>query len=664
MKHHLRIAALQCNFQTREQTLAMPEFWHEVGFNAEQLLHTHADMYSAIYDESRHGEIMKEYLAKSADCGIETIVYMNCHILGPSIADRKAEWGIRDKNDEYPLFYQTYPGCCLNSSWVDYFHHCIEGLGKFKIGGLFFDGPFYLPCFCPRCRAKFENKFGKPLSEATEEEHLRFAYESVLEFKSNLYQKVKSVNPAWQMYFNEGLFAGRAGSGDFARQIATDDLIGTEGGFFFYSEPKNHPVWHCAAAAKLAEAVAAGRPTVIFFAGDHKPWGWYMHTPAETELCYISGIGNGASIWYGIHCNPDNYATKTGDTVRRLVAFDKKYDDLYQNTRSIADIAVFYSFDTAHRYRKAGTESDLYGDAGNAGNMPGDYHAAVEGAFGLLSHLNLAYDVVTELNLHDLPRYKVVLAPSLAMVKDEVKTALDAYVAAGGVVIADGEFGLYEADGRRREQSVFAASAGFTVTGKINDNQTFNYFGVDAELYRPDNAFGWMPVPTWSLEIVPAPDAEVIGRANSPLPGCYFNRPGQLTEPAAVRKTLGKGSYYYFAGGFLEFYFNFTHVAHREMFGALIRRYAGNDFVLRNASTGVMMTVRESRDCVLVHLTNYTSATRPITGSAPQSGLTLTVPENFRTAVNLVTGETLRRNADGAFLLPELRQFAVFRLNR
>lgn len=664
MKRHFRIAALQCNFQTREQTLAMPKFWHEVGFNFEQLLHTHADMYSAIYDETRHGELMKEYLANSAANGIETIVYMNCHILGPSIADRKEEWGMRDKNGEYPLFYKTYPGCCLNSSWVDYFHRCIEGLGKFRIYGLFFDGPFYEPCFCPRCRAKFEKKFGKPLDAATEAEHSRFAYECVMEFKENLYKKVKSVNPDWQMYFNEGLFAGRAGSADFARQISTDDLIGTEGGFFFYGQPKDHPIWHCAAAAKLAEAVAGDRPTVIFFAGDHKPWGWHMHTTAETELCYLSGIGNGASIWYGLHCNPDNYATKTGDAVRKLVAFDKKYDELYQQTRSLADIAVFYSFDTAHCYRKSGTDSDLYSDTGNQNNMPGDYKQAVEGAFGVLSHLNLAYDAVTELNLADLKRYKVVLAPSLAMVKEEVKAALDAYVAAGGVVIADGEFGLYDENGRRRAQSIFADSAGFTVTGKVNDNQTFNYFDIDPEIYRPDNAFHWMPIAPWSLEIKPAAGAEVIGRANPPMPGCYFNRPGKPVDPFAVRKALGKGCYYYFAGGCFEFYFNFTHVAHREMFGALIRRYAGRDFVLANASTGVMMSVRESKDCVLVHLTNYTSATRPITASAPQRGLTLGAPQTFRTATDLVTGEVLKRNGDGVFALPELRQFAVYRLDK
>ena len=126
MKKHLRIAALQCNFQTREETLKMPAFWQDFGFNAEQLLHTHADMYSAVYEEKTHGKLLEEYMQNSAANNLSTIVYMNCHILGPSIADRKAEWGVVDANGDYPLSYGTYPACCLNSSWRDYFFDCVH----------------------------------------------------------------------------------------------------------------------------------------------------------------------------------------------------------------------------------------------------------------------------------------------------------------------------------------------------------------------------------------------------------------------------------------------------------------------------------------------------------------------------------------------------------
>ena len=65
-----------------------------------------------------------------------------------------------------------------------------------------------------------------------------------------------------------------------------------------------------------------------------------------------------------------------------------------------------------------------------------------------------------------------------------------------------------------------------------------------------------------------------------------------------------------------------------------------------------------------MHLTNYTSATRPITAAAPQRGVTLAAPKLYRTATDLVTGEVLERNGDGLFALPELRQFAVYRLDR
>ena len=536
MKKHLRIAALQCNFQTREETLKMPAFWQDFGFNAEQLLHTHADMYSAVYEEKTHGKLLEEYMQNSAANNLSTIVYMNCHILGPSIAARKAEWGVVDANGDYPLSYGTYPACCLNSSWRDYFFDCVASLKKFNIYGLFFDGPHYHTCHCPHCKALFAQKFGKTYEQATAAELSKFTYESVIEFKNALYAKVKSVNPAWQMYFNEGLFAGRADSSNFARQLASDDIVGTEGGFFYYGPPKNHNPWYCSSSAKLAEAVAGEKPTVIFFAGDHKPWGWFMHTPAETVLCYMSALGNGASIWYGIHCNPDNLNSTTGAMAKKLVQFDKKYDELYQNTRSLADVAVFYSYDTAANYRKTGQDSDLYADETKALDFPGDYHDATQGAFGMLTHLNIAYDAVCELNLQDLNRYKVVIAPSLAMVSDKTRDALCQYVQNGGTLIADGEFGFYDEHGRKRSTSAFADSANFRFSGQYRDHKTFNYCAFP-DFYTADNAHGWLPAPQWSAAVEINEPGAIFGLASPPMRGCYESQPGDPSLPFAVKIT-------------------------------------------------------------------------------------------------------------------------------
>lgn len=661
MKKHLRIAAQQCNFYTREETLKLPELWKEFHFNTEQLFHTHADMYSALYDEALHKDLVVEYMKNAKANNIDIIVYMNCHILGPSIADRK-DWSVIDKNGNYPLSYDTYPACCLNSTWRDYFFECVEKLREFDIIGLFFDGPHYDNCYCPVCQKEFEKLYGKKMTDASDAELNRFAYETTMRFKEDLYRKVKSVNPAWQMYFNEGLMHVRYNKESFARQLATNDIIGTEGGFFFYCEPRKTNEWRCAASAKVAEAVANGRPTVIFFAGDQKPWSWYLHTPAETALCYMSSIGNGASVWYGLHCTPDNYRSETGNMIKKLLAFDEKYDELYQNSVSAADIAVFFSYDTAGQYKSQSEISDLYGDTGNTNDYPGDYNA-VHGAFGMLSHLNRAYDVVTEFNLQDLKRYKVLIAPLLAMVSDETRDAIAEFVANGGTVIADGEFGIYNEKGIRRERGAFAETAGFDYTGRYIDHKRFNFCSFQ-DFYAADNQNNFLPAPEWSAEIVPAEGTEVFGTYSPVLDGRYAARPQKATLPLAIKKSYGKGTFYYIAGGAFEFYYDFTDVTWRNVIGKLIDQHSANDYVLHNATTGVAMTVRDTQcGSKLVHLTNYTSSTRPIEKSAVLTGLVLEVPASVTRAVNLWSGTDLTMIAPGKFALDPLAEVAVIKLD-
>ncbi len=663
MKKHLRIAAQQCNFRTREQTLNTPELWREFGFNAEQLFHTHADSYSALYHESVHGELVNEYLDNARKNNIDIIVYMNCHILGPSIADRKDEWAVINQDGSFPYFYETYPVCCLNSPWRDYFFSGIEAMKDFKIIGLFFDGPHYLQCHCPSCQAKFEKTYGKKMDQATDVELKDFTYATVIDFKESLYKKVKSVNPEWQMYFNEGLMTGEASLKDFISQLATNDIVGTEGGFFFYGPPKNHPSWRCASQAKAAEAFANGKPTVIFFAGDQKPWSWYMHTPAETVLCYMSTIGNGASVWYGLHCDPENLYSEAGKTVKRLLKFDEKYDDLYQDTASLADVAVFYSCETAAKYRKSVDESDLYDKNASDGVFHGDYNHAINGTFAMLSHLNMDYNVVTEINLDDLKKHKVVIAPQLAMVSEKTRNAICEYAADGGVVIADSEFGMFDENARVIPGGAFAKEAGFTYTGKYLDHKVHNYCGFPG-FFEADNQAKHLPAPQWSAEIQPADGSEVFGFYSPLLPGRYSGKPEKPVLPYAVKNNYGKGTFYCISGSAMEFYFDFTDVSWRNFFGKLIKMYASNDYVLHNATTGVSMTVRSTvNDAVLVHLTNYTSASRPIEKSAVLGGLILEVPEKFTQAVDIWNDKVLQMIEPGKFAIDALAEAAVIKLS-
>ena len=114
---HFRMAALQCDFEGgRDNTLSVPAKWKEYGFNYEQLFHTHAELYSAVFEKEKHGEILREYLKKEKENGIDVILYMNCHILLESQKDKFGEWAVADKDGSYKMLYGTYASCCLNST--------------------------------------------------------------------------------------------------------------------------------------------------------------------------------------------------------------------------------------------------------------------------------------------------------------------------------------------------------------------------------------------------------------------------------------------------------------------------------------------------------------------------------------------------------------------
>lgn len=664
LKKHFRLAALQCNFQTREQTLSMPKFWHDNGFNTEQLLHTHADLYSAIYDPSKHKEIMTEYLKNSQQNGIDTIVYMNCHILGPSLKDHYDDWCVISKDGSHPKLYGTYPGACLNSKWKEYFFACIESLGVFKLEGLFFDGPVRMPCYCPACQAEFKKMFGKEMSEATEKEVWEFTDKSLLNFKKELYAKVKSVNPNWVMYFNEGLFAGHNTANRMLNNLKYNDLVGTEGGFFFYDPPKNLPYWHCATYAKMAEATAHGKPSVIFFAADHKPWGWFLHTSNELRLCYADAIGNGASVWLGLHSNPVNYNCKSGRDIMNMVKFDAANDRLYQNTKSIADTAVFYSFSTACLYKSSGESSDFYGESQGGTKDPGDYLASVHGAFAALEHLSMPYDIVTDMYPEEIMKYKVILAPCLAMLDDKTLESMRQFVKAGGILLADGTFGFYNENGAKRDPESFRDLVGASVTGKPYNMYTFNYMSLKWEGFESENAYDYQPAPEWIYKLDVKDNAETICMIPEPLEGCYSARPGVPSIPVATRNKLGKGMFCLFAGGLFEYYDSFQIEAIRRWFSSVFATVS-HDFKLEKSIPGLSMTVRETENgSVLVHLTNHIGATRPLVDIQDINGAVLNTPAEWKTAKVLLGNGCAEKLADGKFQLPPLGDVTVLLLEK
>lgn len=668
LPHHLRIAALQCNFEGGEAaTLALPARWQELGFNVEQLFHTHSEKYNAVYRADLHAPLLRRYVDECRQHGLRILLYMNCHILLDSQAERSQDWAQVDRQGQFHRPYGTYYASCLNASWAEFFLDSIRQLGEFDLAGIFLDGPTASDCFCPACQNAYRAAHGGTLAEATPAQVAAFTVRSRIAFTRRVYETVKAVNPNWLMYVNAGILHGGETAAEVAAMLQVNDLIGTEGGFQFYGPAKDVDLWHCGLSARALDAVAGDKRKVIFMAGDHKPWSWYLHTPAETRLCYASGLANGASVWYGIHCSSDNLHSAAGDAAREMLAFDRKHARLYERTESLADVAVFHSFETAKHYTTTAQDSDLYRrHEAQAAAAIGNYGEAFQGAYGIAFRSGQPCDLVTELNLAALSRYAVVLLPTTACMSAATVAAIRDYVSGGGVVIADSQTSLFDAVFAPQADFQLAEVLGVSVAGYQAYNM-HDYFRFRAA-HDPFAGEGvqHLPAPGVAVKVRPAADAEVLAELCPPLAGRYSGKPETPVLPFVIGHRFGRGYAYYLAGTFFQLYRAHGIVHYRRFIQGLLARHGKPVARVSGLPESVEVTVRRvvGTDTILVHLVNYTGGmTRPIDTVTPVRGATLHLAQAAAKVRALVAGRTLRPRADGLLPLPDLHTYEVIRVD-
>ena len=654
---HLRISAQQCNFYTEDQTLALPAINAEIGFNYEQLFHTHAEAYNAVFDSRKHRVLLEKYLKECEKNDINVILYMNCHILLPSQRDKYSEWAVVGSDGSYTMLYETYVSGCLNSSWVNNFLEALDQLKELNLAGIFFDGPAYLPCYCSRCQDKFQKRHGIEMGKAKEELVNSFMKDTVLACKDLFYEKVKELNPEWLCYYNEGLLHGVLDSEESKRMFKHNDIIGTEGGFFFYGPPHDVPFTKFSTSAKIAESVANGeKPSVVFMAGDHKPWSWLLHTPTETKLCYAAILANSGSIWYGLHCSLDTLNRENRAAIKEMVQFDKKNDYIFKNLRSCAEIALYYSFDTAKYYSSSVGVSDFYGDT-NHTNKPyiGNYLDAFEGAVAMLTHLNLPFEIVTELNIDRLSEYKVCVAPSPAFMSAVVADKFKDFAENGGTLIADSEIARYDRVSGKIKKCLLEDLLGVEFKDTFKRYSYYNYFCLDDNYAFPERITRFPMVPV-QLEINPI-NAEVVAKACPALAGCYADKPQAPVSPFITLKQGGRGCAYYIGGNFFEFYKKFIHPSYRWLLESLLYRHYHPEFKLIGATESVEFSVRRSDNSTIFALVNFNSAIRPIEHVPAIHGMKIQSRLKFKTVKSMTTRKTLQLDVDGNIVLPPVNEY-------
>lgn len=662
MKQHLKIVALQANNSSEEVSMQRPEQWQQLGFDTEQLSHIMQKNNNYIFDLNKSGELLKKYVELNRRNNINIILYTNAHMLFKNQCDLYDRYASFDANGNIINCYGEYPVICQSSEWPEFFAEFLYELRNYDIDGIFFDGPISSRCRCPRCNEKFQQKYGHSMQDAQTKELREFSVELELDFRHKLYNAAKKANPAWKCYFNEYIFNGRMNAENQKRVLQYNDLVGSEAGFFFYGSPYSVPRHKCAVTAKILDSVAQDKTRVIFIAGDRRPWSYFRHEPGETVLCYASTIANGASVWYGFHSDPPPLDGITGDMFKEILNFDKNHSNLYENSKSLAEIAVWYSFDTACLSAAAGESSDFYNIEQRDGSIRGNYQFATNGAYALLTHLNIPFDIISDINDSIPERIKAVVMPNSCVINAKSAEILRKFVAGGGTLIADGEPGI--TSNTNQGKSCFNGSSdifGFTPSGGIKAYTPVDYMKINDDFYFKDGQ-GILPMTDYLVETEDI-TAEIIAKAYPPVKGSYSGKPEKPVYPFILQNNYGKGKVYYIGGNFFECYKNYEHPDYRNILKKMLP--ADSSFELVNADPGVEISVRSCQDeSIIISLTNYTSTLRPIVRSIKIRDIILKAKEKYSRITAVKSGIILQQQADGSVKLPELEEYEVIHLQK
>ncbi|NLF30272.1 MAG: hypothetical protein GX591_05205 [Planctomycetes bacterium] len=666
----MRIAALQCQFDGYEP-LAVLDGWLERGFNVEQLFHPMASGYTAVYDDAAHGPLVRRYIARAKASGMRIILYVNVHILPPEQADKAELWGRRRADGGFHTAYDTYYCPCLNGPWTDRFMEVLDAVCRLDVDGVFLDGPIANECCCEHCRRRHREWFGP--AAVFGENPAAFYGRTRGEFLRRSYRRFKAGKPDALFYVNQAVRNLEGEGQSLAEALEYNDILGTEGGFMFYDPPKAAELWKPSQAAKLLEAVAPGKPRVVFTAADQKPWSWQMHTAVETELVMASTVANGANIWYGLHGGVELLNTPGGRAASEFMGFLREHEDVYTATVSEARVAVMYSHATERFYRCEAGASDLYGQAGaEIQGVPGNLTEAFGGVFDALSRGGVAFDVISdhELTAGTLARYELVILPTAAGLSDACVAMIRRYVEGGGNLLASGDTSLRTPDGRLRGDFALADVFGASFEGRCTSYARHNYI---RPAVRDDLTAGWdaplIPAPAVGIDIAARGGASVLANYHQPLAGRYVPLT-PLGRPAIVLNRFGRGRCLYLAGTFAEMIQTFNPPPYSRLIRAAAEQWTHGPARLTGGLGNVEMTVRRRGDRRIVHLVNYAGiGPRPFEAVAGQRGLELLLPaaDGWAAARALRSGSTCPLTARGEHtivVLPELDTYEVVVMER
>ena len=491
-----------------------------------------------------------------------------------------------------------------NFDFMDRVHR--EIVTKYSVDGIFANrwAPQGGDCYCEHCVRNFKDATGQALPRTTDardpirRQYLEWRKARLTALWKHWDATVRTANPQARFIPNgppDLKTAGELAAIQFTDNQARRGLT---------------PPWNNGRRAKEYRSVMGRRPIGgIFSVGLEEPYRWKDSVQSEPEirLWVAEGTANGMRPWV-TKFSGVLYDRRWLPAVERIYDWHFRHERYLRNEAPLARVGVLFSEQTSAYHPGIGP-----GDRAED-HVLGMYHALVEARvpFEFVHEAVLAAD--------QLDRFKLLILADAAALSAAQCSAIRAYVARGGSLLATFASSLYDETGQRRDDFGLADVFGVSFDGRVDGPMQNSYLNLDPDAstgrHHPvldglgdttriiNGVFRLAVRPTMAF---PSPVTLVPSYPDLPMEDVYPRVPRTDTREIYLRD-LGPNRVVYFPWDIDRTFWEVMCVDHGRLLANAVRWATNEPAPVEVAGPGLLdVTIWRQRSSITVHLVNLTN---------------------------------------------------------
>ncbi len=351
-------------------------------------------------------DLLAAQIEAAHEIGVKTPVYLSAGF------DEKAyrahpEWQMVGREGSYSPLVVTYHGMCFNSPYLDYLLAQVkEVCENYDADGIFLDIVGERECYCSHCMRTMLERGWDPNDPESARKLGREVYAN---YTRRVRETVDSVKPGLPVFHNGGhIIVGRRDLAYMDTHLELESL--PTGGWGYDHFPMS-----------AAYTRGLGLEVMGMTGKFHTTWGEFGGYKHKNALRYEAAlsIANGAKCSVGDQLHPNGEMNAaTYKLIGAAYAEVEQKEGWCDDVKSVADIGVL-------------SVEAFTNDRVHPANI------ATAGVTRMLLEGKYLYDVLDQES--DLTPYKVLILPDIITLTGNMKKKVDAFVAAGGKLLASGD---------------------------------------------------------------------------------------------------------------------------------------------------------------------------------------------------------------------------------